>query len=254
MSNQLKIHSRVSSIFNLIITILVIITGLLIIQLSVLSGLGLIIAGLMISQKIRAIISNKFPNISSKTLMSFNKWAFLLIILSLGYLMIEEGKQQDREIWNKGKVSILKNINDKIDSNKLLDASFSINQYETAAADDSDFKAIKEKYIAAKKADEERKKKKVEADLANQERIKKEAEASQTISAVNNGGSNRVIAIVGQRADLGNGDFFTLDSQTAFDINGQYIQNPTINHIQIGDRCTHKRSYRLASDRVSCSR
>jgi hypothetical protein len=177
MSNQLKIHSRVSFIFNLVITILVIATGLLITMGSVLGGLGFIIAGLMISQKIKTIISNKFPNISSKTLKSFNWFALILIIMSIFYTNYDENSQRNRKIFIEEKVSILKKINDEIDSNKLSDASFSINKYDSAVADDSDFKAVKEKYLAAKKADDERKKK--EAELAKQQQAKEAELAKQ---------------------------------------------------------------------------
>jgi hypothetical protein len=170
MSNQPTIHSRVSSIFNLVITILVITTGLLITTGSVLGGLGFIIAGLMISQKIKTIISNKFFNTSSKTLKSFNWFALILIIMSIFYTNRDMDSQLNRKIFIEEKVSILKKINDEIDSNKLSDASFSINKYDSAVADDSDFKAVKEKYLAAKKADDERKKK--EAELAKQQQAK----------------------------------------------------------------------------------
>lgn len=166
MSNQLKTYSRGSSIFNLVISILVIIIGLLIIQRSVIGGLGFIIAGLIISQKIKAIISIKFPNTFSKTLKFFNWFALILIFMSLAYTMLDFGSQLERGNFIKEKVSILKKINDEINSNNFSDASFSIKQYESAAANDSDFKAIKEKYLAAKKADDERKKK--EAELAEQ--------------------------------------------------------------------------------------
>jgi hypothetical protein len=177
MSNQPKIHSRVSSFFNLIIAILVIIIGLMIIQLSVLGGLGLIIAGLMISQKIKTIISNKFPNISSKTLKFFNMFASILIFVSLAYTMLVWGSQMERRSFIKEKVSILKKINDEIDSNKLSDAKISIKGLESAAADDSDFKAIKEKYLAAQKADDERKKK--EAEEEKQQQAKAEQEQTE---------------------------------------------------------------------------
>lgn len=177
MSNQLKIYSRVSFIFNLVITILVIATGLLITMGSVLGGLGFIIAGLMISQKIKTIISNKFPNISSKTLKSFNWFALILIIMSIFYTVHDGDSQRNRKIFIEEKVSILKKINDEIDSNKLSDASFSINKYDSAVADDSDFKAVKEKYLAAKKADDERKKK--EAELAKQQQAKEAELAKQ---------------------------------------------------------------------------
>jgi hypothetical protein len=177
MSNQPKIHSRVSSIFNLVITILVITTGLLITTGSVLGGLGFIIAGLMISQKIKTIISNKFFNTSSKTLKSFNWFALILIIMSIFYTNRDMGSQLNRKIFIEEKVSILKKINDEIDSNKLSDASFSINKYDSAVADDSDFKAVKEKYLAAKKADDERKKK--EAELAKQQQAKEAELAKQ---------------------------------------------------------------------------
>jgi hypothetical protein len=177
MSNQPTIHSRVSSIFNLVITILVITTGLLITTGSVLGGLGFIIAGLMISQKIKTIISNKFFNTSSKTLKSFNWFALILIIMSIFYTNRDMDSQLNRKIFIEEKVSILKKINDEIDSNKLSDASFSINKYDSAVADDSDFKAVKEKYLAAKKADDERKKK--EAELAKQQQAKEAELAKQ---------------------------------------------------------------------------
>ncbi len=177
MSNQIKIHSRVSFIFNLVITILVITTGLLITTGSVLGGLGFIIAGLMISQKIKTIISNKFFNTSSKTLKSFNWFALILIIMSIFYTNRDMDSQRNRKIFIEEKVSILKKINDEIDSNKLSDASFSINKYDSAVADDSDFKAVKEKYLAAKKADDERKKK--EAELAKQQQAKEAELAKQ---------------------------------------------------------------------------
>jgi hypothetical protein len=173
MSNQPKIHSRVSSFFNLIITIFVIIIGLSIIQLSVLGGLGLIVAGLLISKKIKTIISNKFPNISSKTLKFFNMLPLILICVSLPYTMFVWGSQMERRSFIEEKVSILKKINDEIDSNKLSHASISIKRFESAAADDADFKVIKEKYLAAQKADDERKKKEAEEEKQQQAEAEK---------------------------------------------------------------------------------
>ena len=167
---------------------LVIIIGLMIIQLSVLGGLGLIIAGLMISQKIKTIISNKFSNISSKTLKFFNMFALILIFVSLAYTIFEWGSQMERRSFINEKVSILKKINDEIDSNKLSSASISIKRLESAAADDPDFKVIKEKYLAAQKADDVRKKKEEEeekqqqakeAELAKQQKAKAEQEQAE---------------------------------------------------------------------------
>lgn len=241
-----------------IIGLIALVLGLTSLSDSFLGGLLYVLIAIITIPKTVLLIANT-PKISFLAKW-FVRYPLVFLFFIIAFNAVNEAKSKLLiDDFTAHKTEIIQKITVQINAGEFSKANKAISKYKDvlALSQNEDLKSLKQasaqKEDAAKKAKEA--KAAVEAKaaaFAERKRAANAAAISSESSSYSNG--NAVIQTIGTRVDLRNGDMFGIDEQTVLDINGQYIQNPTINHIRVGDICSFKQGGRLSADQASCKR
>jgi hypothetical protein len=255
MANAAATPKKINWAINAwIIGLLALVVGLTSFSDSFIGGLFYVLIAVITIPKTVSLIANT-PKISFLA-----KWfvryplVFLFFIIAFGSV----GDAKDKVLiddFTKNNASIVSEIKNEIDAGEFSKANKTIAKYKDVLAlyKNEDLNKLTELSVQKEDAAKKAKAAKALADEAKAEKERAESSIRQSAAATTSSG-HTVINTVGTRVDLQNGDMFGIDEQTVLDINGQYIQNPTINHIKIGDVCTFKQGIRTHADQASCKR
>ena len=239
-----KEPSRLAFIFNICIAVFVMLIGIIFAVTNIVGGILIIIAGVICLYKVKNLINQKYPFITFKII---NIASIVLIVGGITYGMTADSAKRNADDWAKNSVSIIKEINDYVDEGELISAVVKINRYESAAKNNSDFQAAKNKYLAAEAIDKERRMEKIRQEVAAEQAAKQQSSSSSS-----GGSGGRVVSKINDVIYFPTSEA-VITSQTVLEINNQRIQNPNGSYIRVGDNCTFSNgSYGAAT--VYCTR
>jgi hypothetical protein len=133
---------------------------LAIFSLSIISGLLIVIAGLILMPSIKNYISSMPLHPIIKKSYVLNSFALALFFFGMlyGSSVVENKSKKD---WDLNKVSIIQKINENIQQNNLSAANSLITKYLNVGKNDPDFKNLREKLEGVEKLAENQKKSEV---------------------------------------------------------------------------------------------
>ncbi len=183
LSGLKKSPSKLSKIFNALVSILISIIGVAFLIQSIIGGFLIIFSGLIFSFAIKNRILEKF-NVKFITTRLINVVSIIFFIVGSIYAMNESDEKNKAVDWEKNNIEILTKISQQLDDGNLSGANFDLKKYESVAKNDPTFIELKENYQKQYNAAEELKKKEREA---KQKQLEEQKKAEAAASNVPNG-------------------------------------------------------------------
>ncbi len=242
-----KEPSRLANVFNILIAVLILFVGIVFAVTNIIGGLLVIIAGVIYLNKVKNLINQKYPFITSKVI---NIVSIVLIIGGIAYAMSADSAKRSADDWAKNSVSIIEKINGYVDAGNLTRAKVEIDWYEAVAKNNTDFQSAKDKYLAAEAIDKERRMEKIRKEVAAEQAAKNQSTSSSTSSSGGSGG--RVVSKINDVIYFPTSEA-VITRQTVLEINNQRIQNPDGSYIRVGDNCTYTNGY-MGTATMYCTR